>query len=756
MRQQDLTKEEAYPLLDMLDLSVYWKDINGCYLGCNRHFITILGLTDRSQVIGKTDYDFFRKEDADQLRENDILAIKEAKFVGEEWVMIKGQLEYYSSTKARLVGASGEAIGVFGSSICITDIRKKLEQEKQLAIREEEIKTAQIVDLVPAFIYWKHKDGHYIACNQYQKDVWGFDIAGKTEYELFSPKDADKFHAVDQYVLEHGSYAGEETITNPIDKTTKYVFSSKRQLRNSKGETVGIIGVSIDITDRKRAEQLELENETHKVIEEQQQKFRKIVEQVVHDIRSPIGSLKMILPRCKTLPELERVSLNKAATRIMDISYRLLNEVNPPAGDAGNTQDKANEPTLISNEILEVVAEKRYEYQERSIDFCTHISEAGYFAFLNTNASDFKRMLSNLINNAVDAIQDKIGKIDVHLHVIADNKIQIIIEDNGIGMPLDVKEKILTNIRVTSGKTDGHGIGFDQIRDTLLSTQGQLAIESNLGVGTKIILSFPATESPAWIAHHIELCSDDTIVILDDDESIHGAWEARFQAAAPYILRHHFEQGADAIAFINSLDKAKKEKVFLLTDYELLDQELHGLEVVEATSISRSILVTSHSNNQKVRELAKLHNTKILPKALAAHISIDLSKNTAKFSGEPDTALNNTSKKVDIVLLEDDEGFANALAKFVFDDKFVDQYFKPEDLLQNIDKYAKDTRFYLDNNYDNSYLKGIDVAKQLHEQGYERLYILTGEVFEDKTELPAYLTVLDKADTERIEKSKND
>ena len=348
MKQQDLIKEEAYPLLDMLDLAIYWKDSNGYYLGCNRHCMTVLGLTDRSQIIGKTDYDFFRKQDAEQLRKNDLLAIQESKFVGEEWVMIQGQLEYYSSTKARLLDASGQIIGVFGSSICITDIRNKLEQEKQLAIREEEIKTAQRVDLVPAFIYWKHKDGHYIACNQYQKDVWGFDIAGKTEYELFSQKDADKFHAVDQYVLEHGSYSGEETITNPIDKTTKYVFSSKRQLRNSKGETVGIIGVSVDITDRKRAEELELENKTHKAIEEQQQKFRKIVEQVVHDIRSPIGSLKMILPRCKTLPELERVSLNKAATRIMDISYRLLNEVNPLAGKTENKQDKANEPTPVS------------------------------------------------------------------------------------------------------------------------------------------------------------------------------------------------------------------------------------------------------------------------------------------------------------------------------------------------------------------------------------------------------------------------
>jgi PAS domain-containing protein/nitrogen-specific signal transduction histidine kinase len=758
--RENLDKEETYQLLDMIDLGVYWKDCDGHYLGCNHHFLEALGLTNRTQVIGKTDHDFFSKEDADQLKVNDALAIQNTKFVGEESVWIKGQLEYYSSTKTRLVDITGTVIGVFGSSICITDIKNKSEQEKKLAVLEEEVKMAQIVDLVPAFIYWKHKNEHYIACNQYQKDMWGFDFAGKTEYDVW-PEEADKIHAIDQYVLEHGNYSGEEIGKDPIDGTTKYYFSSKRQLCDSKGNVMGIIGVSMDITDRKNAERLLLENQGHKTIQEQQQKFKKIVEQVVHDIRSPIGSMKMILPACKNLPELERVSLNKAATRIMDIAYRLLNEVSPPQEEIENNPGKANVPTLISNEILEVIAEKRYEYQEKTIDFCTHISPEGYFSFLNTNVSDFKRMLSNLLNNAVDAIQDNMGKIDVYLKIV-DNQIQMVIQDNGSGMPVQVKEKILDNISVSSGKADGHGIGFSQIRDTLDNSHGKLDIESSIGVGTKIILTFPEAESPDWIANQIRLSNDDIIVILDDDESIHGAWETRFQTTAPNILRKHFEQGIDAIAFINHLDKSEKEKIFLLTDYELLDQELHGLNVVKETGVVRSILVTSHNNSEKVRGLAKAHNTKILPKPLAAYIPIEVRDRESKFSHPlktepiaPETAIDNELKKVDIVVVEDNKTFSNSLVAFVFDDKTVDQYFKPEDFLKNIHTYPKDTKIYLDNNYDNSSLKGINIAKELHEQGYERLYLLSGEVFR-KEELPSYLTILEKTDIDSIENSKNE
>jgi len=66
--------------------------------------------------------------------------------------------------------------------------------------------------------------------------------------------------------------------------------------------------------------------------------------------------------------------------------------------------------------------------------------------------------------------------------------------------------------------------------------------------------------------------------------------------------------------------------VFLLTDYELLQQNLHGLDVISQAKIKNSILVTSHHNNQEVRELAKLSNTKILPKPLAPEVPINILK----------------------------------------------------------------------------------------------------------------------------------
>ncbi|MCD6045042.1 MAG: hypothetical protein K0R48_205 [Gammaproteobacteria bacterium] len=748
--RQNLDKEDVYQLLDMIDLAVYWKDCEGHYLGCNRHYLEILSLTDRSQVIGKTDYDFYSKEDADQMRENNALAIQQATFVGEESATINGQLEYYLSTKTRLLDITGAVVGVFGSSIRITDIKNKMEQEKQLAIREEELKTAQIVDLVPAFIYWKHKDGPYIACNQYQKDIWGFDIAGKTEYDIFSREEADKFKLVDQYVLEHGSYSGEEIVTNPVDETTKYVFSSKRQLRDSKGNVIGIVGVSMDITDRKNAERLALENQAHKIVQEQQQKFKKIVEQVVHDIRSPIASIQMILPLCNNkLPENLRVPLNRSASRILDIANNLLNQFKLVKKDAVATDEAFPVSTLISAELLEIITEKKYEHSRLSIDFITRISPSGYFAFLNVDVQTFKRMMSNLINNAVEAFDGKIGEIITSLEVIA-NTVQIIIQDNGKGMPEEVKANILNNTAVTSGKSDGHGIGFEQIRTTLAKNNGTLNIETAIGIGTKIILTFPKIAAPNWIAEKIEVCEDDLIIILDDDESIHGAWDARFNQVAPEIERKNFKDGRVAISFMNHLSSEEKDKIFLLTDYELLSQNLHGLDVVKQTGVKRSILVTSHHNNQRIRDLAQVTETKILPKPLASEVEIIIK-----------TSETNAVKKlrtVDLVVVDD---YKSLVDTFIFNYSVnrnykVCGYYTAKEFLDNVHLYAKDTKFLIDNQFKTENITGIEIAHLLHQDGYTRLYLFSGTDYTNDPTIPDYLTPIFKTDLAFIEELLNE
>jgi hypothetical protein len=57
-------------------------------------------------------------------------------------------------------------------------------------------------------------------------------------------------------------------------------------------------------------------------------------------------------------------------------------------------------------------------------------------------------------------------------------------------MPKEIQEKILNNIPVTFGRSQGHGIGYNQIHDMLANNNGVLQIQSKQNVGTKVMLTF--------------------------------------------------------------------------------------------------------------------------------------------------------------------------------------------------------------------------------------------------------------------------
>lgn len=109
-------------------------------------------------------------------------------------------------------------------------------------------------------------------------------------------------------------------------------------------------------------------------------------------------------------------------------------------------------------------------------------------------------------------------------------------------------------------------------------------------------------------------------------------------------------------------------------------------------------------------------------------------------------------KKTNVVFIDDDRMLVEAMISFAFPDKQVDVYYNPEEFLEQLALYTEnpDILFCIDNNFNNSSTKGVDVAKKLHEIGMTKLYLLSGEDF-NFHHLPEYLTVILKTDLDRIE-----
>lgn len=733
----------------ILPAPIYWEDINNVVLGGNEKVFKGIGALSKEALIGKTAYDLYPKEIAEHIIQHNEQVMRTGKILSQEEVIkdiTTGEIKYFTAVKAPLRDDDGNIIGIVGTSIDITAEKGAESVRKRTKILEH---LDMVASILPAPIYWEDVNSVILGGNEAVFKGTGAltreAYVGKTLYELYPKEMADhiKFH--NEEVMRKGEILSQEEAIKDISTgEIKYFTAVKAPLRDDDGNIIGIIGTSVDITAEKEAEHLKLENAVHKNLAQEQKKFVKIANQVAHDIRSPLASLLMIVKSCAEIPETDRIALREAAIGIGDIANHLLNQYQKKEQDS-ETDDR--KPILISAVLMQLLTEKKYQYQNLAVKFDSDFTQNSHFSFIKISSSAFKRMISNLINNAVDAFDKNKGKVDLKLDASTE-WVKITIQDNGKGMPVEVIDKIMSHIAVTAGKKSGHGIGLTQVQETLQHNQGELAIDSKLGKGTKITLTFPRIKTPHWIAEEIVLGKQDTIVILDDDTSIHGAWDAHFEPVlkkTPTLQLRHFTIGNEALSFIESLSENQKENVFLLTDYELLKQELNGLHVIAKSGVKRSILVTSHYAQQIVQNQAAKTGTKVLPKQLASEIPIKISE-----VAEPEKQ-KTSLQSVDLILVDDDEKFVQNLIMFVFTGKTIDKYYDPYHFLENVSKYAKNTRIFLDNNFAVANLRGLDIAKKLHEQGFTRLYILSGEVFE-KNQIPDYVTVIRKDDVEGLQK----
>jgi FkbM family methyltransferase len=492
-----------------------------------------------------------------------------------------------------------------------------------------------VIDNVPASVYWKNKDGYYLGHSAYATEklqntniapqATVKNIVGKSDYDIFTKEVASEYRKNDVYVMENKKRVIlEESVILPNGEELVQL-SSKKPLYDERGEVVGIIGSTIDITERKRAEVLALETKIYKKQLEEQERFKIIAGQVAHDIRSPLASLSMIVESYKNLPEPERLALREVATGINDIANNLLSRYKKD-GYKVYVREKTPKPFLVSLALSDLLSEKKYKYKNFPAQFKYSFNSNSNFAFIKANHSDFNRMMSNLVDNAVEALEGKAGKVDLSLK-LDDKRVEIIVQDNGKGMSPKIVDKIISGDVVVSDKNGGSGIGLAQVRETLLLSNGKLSIDSKIGEGTRITLVFPRSESADWIAEKIELNQGATVIILDDDVSIHNAWEVRFKDYIGIICLKSFKIAEEAIEFINAADK---DKLFLLIDFELIKQKLSGLQVIEQTSMQRSsILVTSHYAHKNIQDLATKAGVKILPKQLSPEVPIEIRENSA-------------------------------------------------------------------------------------------------------------------------------
>ena len=223
-----------------------------------------------------------------------------------------------------------------------------------------------------------------------------------------------------------------------------------------------------------------------------------VASQVAHDVRSPLAALNMALLSSDQISEEDRIILRSALQRINDIANELLSRSKSNDFDLRSLPAPrqsglmAHDPIMLVAVVESLLREKRMQFRDKPNVEIKEEMSAGSDFFVRMAPSDLARVISNLINNSVEAFDGRQGLVTVALDRVGD-MIRLLIRDNGKGMPKEILQR-LGEKRVTHdkvGSDSGSGLGVRHARTMVENAGGKLYIESEIGIGTTVTLVFP-------------------------------------------------------------------------------------------------------------------------------------------------------------------------------------------------------------------------------------------------------------------------
>ena len=281
----------------------------------------------------------------------------------------------------------------------------------------------------------------------------------------------------------------------------RWYTSIKKPLYNVEiNEIIGVIGISIDITDRKKAEQLKIEKEAALKVAE----FTNMISGVIaHELRTPITSIGLqmdLLNNCLLLRG--RSTKGKITTGlktvhavkfIVDSASQMINDLllKIKSFATGKIEKVPAKKHSIMTDISAIVASYPFVRDERKL---IEVDDEHDFEYLG-DANLTKHVFTNLIKNSIRAITES-GKGEILIMAKKAKKPedkfnQLIFRDTASGIPQKFLNRIFENFNTMHAKTGGTGLGLAFCKMVMQSYGGDITCQSQEGKFTEFTLTFP-------------------------------------------------------------------------------------------------------------------------------------------------------------------------------------------------------------------------------------------------------------------------
>jgi signal transduction histidine kinase/DNA-binding response OmpR family regulator len=401
-----------------------------------------------------------------------------------------GTRTYYSQ-KIPIRDNNGDAIGMLGFSLDITEIKQKEEASRKVI--------DLLFDNIP-FVFWKNIDGVYQGANLNEAITMGFkspnEMIGKTTFEVTSDKEAAKLvNDNDNKVMrENRSMIVEETIVGPNGPHTYY--SQKTPIRDEMGKVTGMLGFSMDITEHKRTvEKLRIEKEAAELSSEIKTQF---IQNMEHDLRTPASGVAQILKfmaEDETNPEKKTTlqQLANASQRLLDLLNGILEFDKMSTGQTAIASEKFDLYDIVNSIIQLETPTATNKKLKLHLDIAKTVPR-----HIICDKNRVFRILLNLVGNAVKFTSKGYVKIAIDVAKQVDTRqiiLGIVVEDTGIGIPYDRLHRIYERFErctpANKGLYPGSGLGLSITKQFIDELGGEISAKSTEGEGSTFTCLLP-------------------------------------------------------------------------------------------------------------------------------------------------------------------------------------------------------------------------------------------------------------------------
>ncbi|MBI6797567.1 hybrid sensor histidine kinase/response regulator [Pseudomonas syringae] len=460
------------------------------------------------------------------------------------WIEASGRIE--RDSRGKPIRSPGVLLDI--------DSRRTAEEERDRLNELLRIFTAA----VPGVVYAKDLEGRMLVANRGTADLIGKPpefFIGKTDLDfLDDQQQARILMETDRRIMQNNVSEQIEEQVNLADGSAAIWLSTKAPLLDENGEVIGLIGSSIDVTARKKAEEAVRElNQTLEQRIEQAVFEREQIEDalrhsqkmdavgqltggIAHDFNNLLagisGSLELITKRLAQgrVGDVDRyVSVAQGAVRrAASLTHRLLafsrrQTLSPRVTDVNGLIHDMEE--LIARTVGPEIDIKVVAQNDLWPALIDHAQLESSLLNLCLNARDAMPSGGRIIIETANASLEECTDPD---HGIpAGEHLSIRVTDTGIGMSPDIAAKAFEPFFTTKAIGAGTGLGLSMVYGFVRQSGGQIRVESIEGQGTSVVMHLPrhtAENAPRPVEpevieeppHH----TGETVLIVDDEPSV--------------------------------------------------------------------------------------------------------------------------------------------------------------------------------------------------------------------------------------------